>query len=132
MPQGPSPEQVRAAIAEGRRHIRTQKEVADMLAEKILAKSLQRKWKAELAWVQIGRLRDQLMGLSGPDAALSEEIEVRRKLRRADARFAAAEIAHMTYEHEGLIKAIELNEAQIEKAEHPSPIVGAHSNLVVG
>ncbi len=88
----PSPEQMKSAIDQAKRHIQTQKEVADLLAEKIEARVAQ---------------------------------------RRADARFAQAEINHMQYEHEGLLKAIEQAEKEIAKVENPSPIAQAAPRVVM-
>lgn len=87
----PSPEQLKAALDQARAHIQTQKDVADLLGEKI---------------------------------------EARRQQRRADARYAAAEIDHMRYEHEGLLTAIEAAEKQVAAVENPSPIVQPRSALV--
>lgn len=119
----PPPGNLQAAIDQAKKHIETQKEVADMLAEKIVAREQQRKCDAIVASVQIERTR------------LTESIEMvdaLRAQRRANARFAASEIAMMRYEHEGLLMAIGQAEAQIETAEQQSSsmIVKPASTLV--
>lgn len=135
MQRPPSSDQMKAAIEQAKAHIQTQKEVADLLGEKINCRSQQRVAEAVLAMIRINALGRQVLQEDGTDdisshnSEIREEIEARRALRRANARFAAAEIAHMVYEHEGLLRAIEMAEKQIEAAEHPSPIMQPHGQF---
>lgn len=111
--QQPSPDQRQAQIDQAKRHLQTQKDVADLVAEKIHSRLIQRKAAADLALLRI------------TSDMSPEEVSARKELRRADARVAQSEIDHMMYEHDGLVQAIKLMEEQIEKAENPSPIVQA-------